>query len=292
MVTKDAGVYRSGSRGLLRYSALVPFFAFVAIFLLLPTLIVVIGAFEGVDGGFTLANFQRLAEPNTVDALLTSLWVSFLSALVGAIVGALVAYVLVIGGERSRFMQRIVTAMSSVLAQFGGVMLAFAFIATVGINGIGTQILASTFNYTLDPNWISSLPGLVTIYAYFQIPLMIIVFIPAVAGLRPQWREVVDNLGGSTWTYWSRVGVPLLLPAFTGSFLLLFANAFSAYATAAALFAQRSILLPLMIQGALRNEQDTTQNGFAQVLAFLMVIVVALVMSLYAWLQRQTSKWL
>lgn len=283
---------RSRLAGLLRHSASIPFFAYVAIFLFLPTLIVVIGAFRGVDGGFTLSNFSRLGEPNTVDSLLTSLWVSFLSALVGSIAGALVAYVLVIGGERSRIMYRIVTAVSSVLAQFGGVMLAFAFIATVGINGIATQFLAKSVGYTVDPTWISSLPGLVTIYAYFQIPLMIIVFVPAVAGLRPQWREVTENLGGSSWTYWHRVAGPLLWPSFAGSFLLLFANAFSAYATAAALFSQRSILLPLMIQGALRNEQDTSQNGFAQVLAFLMVVIVAIVMTGYAMLQRRTSRWL
>lgn len=264
----------------------------MAVFLLLPTLIVVVGAFRTADGGFTTANFSRLTEPNTVDALLTSLWVSFASALVGAVVGALVAHVLVIGGERSRIMRTIVTAVSSVLAQFGGVMLAFAFIATIGINGIGTQVIAKSLHKTVDPNWLSSLSGLVTIYSYFQIPLMIIVFVPAVAGLRPQWREVTENMGGSTWTYWSRVAGPLLWPAFAGSFLLLFANAFSAYATAAALFAQRSILVPLMIQGALRNEQDLTQTGFAQVLAFLMVVVVALVMTLYAWLQKRTSRWL
>lgn len=291
-MSNDTSARRRGPQGLLRHVAHLPFFAFVGVFLLLPTLIVIVGAFRGVDGGFTTENFKRLTEPNTIDALGTSLWVSLLSAIVGSVVGGLAAYVLVVGGERSKVMHRIVTAVSSVLAQFGGVMLAFAFIATVGINGIGTQLIAKAFGYTLDPNWISSLPGLVTIYAYFQIPLMIIVFVPAVAGLRPQWREVTENMGGTTWTYWSRVAGPLLWPAFAGSFLLLFANAFSAYATAAALFAQRSILLPLMIQGALRNEQDTSQNGFAQVIAFLMVIVVSLVMALYAWLQKRTSRWL
>jgi putative spermidine/putrescine transport system permease protein len=84
------------------------------------------------------------------------------------------------------------------------------------------------------------LPGLVLVYTYFQIPLMVIVFLPAVDGLRPQWREACESLGGSGWTYWRYVGFPILWPSLLGSTLLLFANAFSAYATAKALISQRA----------------------------------------------------
>lgn len=268
-----------------------PFLGYVAVFFLLPTLIVVFGAFRAPGGGVGTGNLSRLSEPNVVDALVTSLGVSFVSALIGSIVGAVAAYVLVANSTPNSWTYRVITSISSVLAQFGGVMLAFAFIATLGMNGLITKWLAA-IGITLDPNWLSTLPGLVTVYCYFQIPLMIIVFVPAVSGLRPQWREVTANLGGNTWTYWLRVAGPLLWPAWAGSFLLLFANAFSAFATAAALYSQRSILLPLMIQGALRNEQDLTQAGFAQTLALLMVVIVGVVMSLYAWLQRRTAKWL
>ncbi|MBV7362865.1 ABC transporter permease subunit [Actinomycetaceae bacterium TAE3-ERU4] len=267
-----------------------PFFLYVGIFLVTPACIVVWGAFSARDGSFTFDNLLKLTNPNTVSALFTSIGVSAASASIGAVVGSVCAYLLVtLHGDGLG--KRLMLALSSVLAQFGGVMLAFAFIATIGINGIGTQLLAAAFGYQIDPNWISSLPGLVVIYSYFQIPLMIIVFVPAVGAIRPQWREATANLGGSNWTYWSKVAGPILWPRFLGAFLLLFANAFSAYATAAALFAQRSILIPLMIQGALRNEQDPGQNGVAQALAMLMVIVVAVVMGLYSWIQKRTAKW-
>ncbi|MDD7542223.1 MAG: ABC transporter permease subunit [Mobiluncus porci] len=269
----------------------VPFFLYVAVFLLTPTLIVVIGAFTSATGGFTLMNLSKLGEPNTLSSLGTSVFVSVASALIGSIVGALACYALVSRSSQTGLVRRLINAVSSVLAQFGGVMLAFAFIATIGINGIGTQLLFAATGYQLDPNWLASLPGLVLIYCYFQIPLMIIVFLPAMNSLRPQWKEATVNLGGTTWDYWSKVAGPILWPRFLGAFLLLFANAFSAYATAAALFTQRAILLPLMIQGALRNEQDIGQNGFAQSLALLMVVVVALVMTGYAQLQKRTAQW-
>jgi ABC-type phosphate transport system permease subunit len=82
--------------------------------------------------------------------------------------------------------------------------------------------------------------GLMLVYLYFQIPLMLIVFLPAVEGIKPQWREATETLGGTTWTYWRRVAGPILLPSFIGAMLLLFTNAFSAYATAAALISAGS----------------------------------------------------
>ncbi|MCH4210119.1 ABC transporter permease [Bifidobacterium sp.] len=269
-----------------------PFFAYSACFLLVPTLIVVVGAFEAADGGLTLANFARLAERNTLISLGTLIAVSLVSALIGAIVGALAAYALVIGSRPNGIARRIITAISSTLAQFGGVMLAFAFIATFGINGVGTMLIKQLLGLTVNPNWLSSLPGLIMIYCYFQIPLMIIIFLPAVDSIRLQWREATENLGGSAWQYWTRVAGPILAPCFISALLLLFANAFSAYATAAALFSQRSILIPLMIQGVIRNELDANQQGFSQVLAFAMIVVMSLVMMASHAVEKRAGRWL
>ncbi len=121
---------------------------------------------------------------------------------------------------------------------------------------------------------------------------MVIVFLPALDGIRPQWREATESLGGSTWVYWRSVAGPILLPAFISSTLLLFANAFSAYATAAALISQSDPLLATQIRGALTNEVSVDNTNKAQVLALLMVVVVAIVMALYAWLSKRASRWL
>ena len=273
------------------FGVTIPFFAYTACFLLSPTVIVIVGAFQNADGGFTLNNFSKLFEANTIAAFATSILVSVISALIGAVVGALASYALVIGSKPNGLLRRMVGAISSVLAQFGGVMLAFAFIATIGINGVGTMLIHQLTGLTVNPDWLSSLPGLITIYCYFQIPLMIIIFLPAVDSIRPQWREACESLGGNTFQYWTRVAGPILAPRFISALLLLFASAFSASATAAALFSQRSILVPLMIQGAMRNEMDPNQQGFAQVLAFAMIIVVALVMMLSHAVEKRAGQW-
>jgi putative spermidine/putrescine transport system permease protein len=271
---------------------LLPFLAFLTIFLLIPTVTVLVGAFQDDQGGFSLDKVSKLADETPLNALRESLLLSFSSALVGAVLGALLAY-LILTAPPSSVLRRVVTSVCGVLAQFGGVTLAFAWIATLGFGGLLTNVLADTLG--TDPNGISQLyelPGLVLVYTYFQIPLMVIVFLPALEGLRPQWREAAVNLGATTWQYWTQVAFPLLRPAFLGSMLLLFANAFAAYATVAALVSQGAPITPLLIRTSLTSEIVLGQQNFAYALALEMVVVVAIVMSLYAWLLKRTSRWL
>jgi putative spermidine/putrescine transport system permease protein len=284
-----------GVRGVGRASSLlgtVPFFAYVAVFLIIPTLVVVIGAFTG-DGGFTVANVRALGEGYILDAFGRSLALSASTAVIGAVLGAVLAYALVTGSPGGP-LRRIVTAASGVLAQFGGVTLAFAFIATIGLSGFVTVFLRDHLGIDLYAGgvWLFDLPGLVLVYTYFQVPLMVIVFLPALDGIRPQWREATESLGGSTWQYWTRVAGPLLAPAFLGSTLLLFANAFSAYATAAALVSQGNPIVPLQIRGALTSEVVLGQQNLGKAMALGMVAVVAVVMTGYTLLQRRTARWL
>jgi putative spermidine/putrescine transport system permease protein len=271
----------------------VPFFAFVGVFLVIPTLVVAFGAFGGSGGGATFANLAALTDGFIVDAFVRSIVLSASTAVVGAVLGALLAYVLVTA-RPDGVIRRVVTSACGVLAQFGGVTLAFAFMATLGFSGSLTLFLQDRLGINIYSGgvWLYELPGLFLVYTYFQIPLMVIVFLPALDGIRPQWREATESLGGSTWYYWRRVAGPLLAPAFLGATLLLFANAFSAYATAAALVSQGNPIVPLQIRSALTSEVILGRENVGKAMALGMVVVVAIVMWLYALLQRRTSRWL
>jgi putative spermidine/putrescine transport system permease protein len=287
---------RVASRPRLRGAALLgtlPFFAYVTIFLIIPTLVVVFGAFAGDDGGVTLDNVKALKDSYILDAFGRSILLSVMSALVGAILGALLAYAIATA-KPGGVLRRVVTAAAGVLAQFGGVTLAFAFLATIGISGFVTVWLQTHLHFDIYSGgvWLFELPGLTLVYTYFQIPLMVIVFLPALDGIRPQWREANDSLGGTTWQYWTKVAGPLLAPAFLGSALLLFANAFSAYATAAALVSQGNPIVPLQIRSALTSEVVLGQANLGKAMALGMVIIVSIVMGLYTLLERRTAKWL
>lgn len=271
---------------------LLPFLLFVLVFLVVPTLTVVLGAFQDEDGRPTLGNLDALRSEAALTALRGSLILSASTALIGAVLGAVLAY-LIVSLPAHNLLRRSSLAISGVLAQFGGVVLAFAWIATIGPVGVVTQAMSDFFGADVyGSGWLFGLPGLVVVYSYFQVPLMVIVFAPAFDGLRPQWREAAVNLGANTWTYWRYVALPLLTPPFLGALLLLFANAFAAYATAAVLVSQGQPIVPLMIRQAITSEVLLGQANVGFALALEMIVVVSIVMGLYALLLRRTSRWM
>jgi putative spermidine/putrescine transport system permease protein len=276
----------------LTWLGVAPFFVFVGLFLLLPTGIIAAGSLGDKDGHLTLSNFTELQQAYIIKSFLNSAVISIASALVGALAGALLAYAVATGNPRGT-LRRIVTSASGVFAQFGGVTLVFAFLAAIGPVGL-LRVLLQDHGVDIFPNgvWLYDMSGLTLIYMYFQIPLMVLVFLPALDGIRPQWREATESLGGTTWHYWRYVAGPLLAPAFLGCTLLLFANAFSAYATAAVLLTQGGVILPLQISNLFTSETGQAQPGLAKALALAMIAIVTIVMLLYTLLQRRTSRWL
>ena len=292
--TRGAGGKPSRRRSAV-WLGLTPFSLYVLLFLLIPTVLAVGSGFFDKTGAFTWVNFQTLADPNVQGDLWASVWLSALTAVVGAILGALVCFAL-LGTSPTGWLRTVVDSVSSVLAQFGGVMLAFAFIVTIGQQGFITQLIFGQDGNNLFDTFGNNGPllyqvaGLTVVYLYFQVPLMVIVFMPAMEGLKKTWGEANATLGGTRFTYWTRIAFPILAPAFFGSMVLLFANAFSSYATAAALISQGGIF-PLDIKGALTSETVVGEQNTAGVLALTMVAIMVVVMIVYSLLERRASRW-
>lgn len=276
----------------MKWLGLTPFALYVIVFLAVPTVLAIGTGFIDSDGAFTLENIAALGEPTVLRSFWASIWISALTAGVGAIVGGLLSLALA-GAKPGGVLRRIVDSASSVLAQFGGVMLAFAFIATIGIQGLVTVLLRDRLGIDIfeDGVWLYQLPGLILPYLYFQIPLMIIVFLPALEGLRVEWAEANATLGGGNFTYWRRIAGPVLAPSFLGSLLLLFANSFSSYATAAALISQGAQIVPLQIRSALIAETGASRANTAGAFALGMIVVMIVVMIGYSALQRRAERW-
>jgi len=275
------------------YLGVLPFFIFTSIFLLYPTLSVINGAFRDEKGVFNPGKISELIKaPAVKNAFNNSLEISFKTAVLGAILGGLFAWALSSGKPGGVF-YRISVAISSVLAQFGGVMLTFAFLATFGFNGVVSSIAVKLApdSFLAQSSWLYTINGLAVVYTFFQIPLMVLVFLPTIENMKPQWREASDSLGGSALEYWRRVGIPVLTPSFFGAMLLLFVNSFSAYATAATLINMSDFLTPLQIGNALSSEVGGANPQEAKALSMFMVVVVIIAMAIYAQIRRRVSRW-
>ncbi|OYV66899.1 MAG: ABC transporter permease, partial [Acidiphilium sp. 37-67-22] len=254
---------KAGELGGLTLAFVGPLVVYVIAFLVLPTLMLLAEAFSGKHG-LTLKYVAALGQGQTVIAFRNSIVLSALAALVGVTAGGIAASLVLRPGV-PRGVRSLVTSFSAVAANFAGVPLAFAFIATLGSLGIITVWLKSAGIDLYGMGFsLYSLPGLVLVYAYFQIPLMIIVFTPALEALRREWREAAENLGASAFDYWRHVGLPILLPSLLSAFILLFGNAFSAYATPYALTSGIVALVPVEISNVLSgNVMISQQTGAA-----------------------------
>ena len=274
------------------YLGVLPFLLFSGLFLLYPTWNVISGAVKDNNKFSSTVLMEVFNSPVARHAFANSLELSAKTAIVGAILGGLFAWAIVTGNPGGVF-YKVSVALSSVLAQFGGVMLTFAFLATFGFNGLvstlAVKFLPNTF--LADSTWLYGMTGLSVLYTFFQIPLMVLVFLPTLENLKPQWREASDALGGKAYEYWLRIGIPILTPSFAGAALLLFVNSFSAYATANTLINLSDFLTPLEIATALTSETGGSNPAEAKSLSLFMVIVVIIVMGLYALLRRKVSKW-
>jgi putative spermidine/putrescine transport system permease protein len=270
---------------------LVPFFLFIFFFLVLPSLSLFIGSFQNQAGQFTLENIRGLFTPSIMAAYSISIRVSLATAVGGGIFGFLLAYAAVIGGL-PRPVRTILMTFSGVASNFAGVPLAFAFISTLGrmglitvfLKGIGIDVYDMGFN--LYSFW-----GLSVTYMYFQFPLMVLIITPALEGLKKEWREGAENLGANTFQYWRYIAMPVLLPSLLGCMILLFGNAFGAYATALSLTGGLLNLVTILIGSQIKGDVLHNPNlGYA--LALGMVFIMALSMSIYYPLQRKSERWL
>lgn len=283
---------RGWSYTLTSWLGLVPFLLFCLLFEVLPAIMIIQGSFaDNNTGAFTFNNFQRVVSlSSNLHAFGTSIAISAVTALIGGVLGGLAAYG--VYTLRTSWLRNLLIGFSSIAANFAGVPLAFAFVATLGVTGFVTVGFLKIFHIDLYSLGFSIYYfwGLVIVYVYFQLPLMILLTLPALNGLRPEWREAATNLGASSFTYWRRVGLPILMPSLIAATMLLFANSFGAFATAFALAQGNINLVPILINFVV-NGNVIVDFGLGNALAVGMIIVLLVAVTIYTIMLRRVNTW-
>jgi putative spermidine/putrescine transport system permease protein len=267
-----------------------PLLAIIGYFFLFPIGRLIYVSFMSNENTFTLDNFRTTMQEPYRSGFINSIKIGLFSAAIAALPGAIAAYFIESRGPVK--LRRTISVMSGVLANTGGVPLAFMFYAALGIQGQLTKVL-KFFGWDIYAGRFSlaTFLGLLIVYLYFQLPLMVIVFSPAIVALRREWSEAARNLGASQLNYWIKIGIPLLFPSFIASFLLLFASGFSAYATANALTIGDIALTPLQIGGLLDGNVSAAQLNLGKALGVVMIVISAFAVIPYLAIQRRTARW-
>jgi len=279
-------------RWLRRVSGVVPFGAYIALGMVIPMIAVIVGAFQNPDnGGFTLANIRAATHGTYLHGYWESILLAIWASILPGIIGLLIAYA-IFTAKRASVLRQLVITTSGVFANFGGVPLAFLFIASLGGGGLLTGWIQDVLPHSWDGSQLYTLIGVVLVYMYFQIPLMVLIILPGLEALRQSWREAAENLGAGSWQYWRYVGGPVLLPSFTGALLLLFGSSLSAYATAEAMTSGTIPLTPIQIGSFLNGNVLPGEVNFGKALSLGLVLIIAVAMLFYVLMQRRSARWL
>src|SRR5690349_10389882 len=269
--------------------AFAPFLIFCAMFELIPTVALLLGSVGGVERHsfewiakvFTNPTFQR--------SITNSLLLAVTSSLLGAILGTAIGYA--VTRTRHDRVRRALVTLASLSSNAGGISLGFAFITILGSAGMIT-ILLRQFGIDLMSFFsIYTVVGLIVVYLYFQVPLMIVLMLPAFTALKADWSEASASLGGTGRDFWRRVGVPVLMPSIVAGTVLLFVSSMGAYATAQALIGSRINLMTIQIS-ILRRGEILYQPAQADAMAAVLLAMVALSVLAYHLIQRRAQRWI
>ena len=268
---------------------LVPFLLFCLAFEIIPVILLLKDSLVAKNGVLTLVNFKDALAPLYIKSFINSIKLSSLTAFIGTILGLVIGYSIYRWpGKRG---QDILITLSDVTTNFAGAPLAFAFIIVLGSNGVITQLLLHYFNLKIYPDFsVYSFSGLTLAYVYFQLPLMVLLIIPAFAGLKKEWRESSCNLGANTIQYWWNIGLPILAPSLIAGFTLLFANAFGAYATAYTLTGSRLSLVTLQIGFTITGEV-LHDPGIGQAMAVISLFIMGTSIAIYHIATSRARRW-
>jgi putative spermidine/putrescine transport system permease protein len=268
---------------------LAPILLFCLIFEIVPVMLLIQGSLSNKAGEFTLVNYRTIGSPLYIRSFWNSIRLSAITAFLGTILGLLVGYA--IFRLPSRRVRETLIALSDVTTNFAGAPLAFAFIVVLGSSGVVTLALLQYFGVKIYPTFsIYSFSGLIVAYLYFQLPLMVLLAIPAFRGLSPEWWEAAQGLGSSNLYYWRRIGIPVLMPSLIAGFVLLFANAFGAYATAFTLAGTKLLLVTIQIGFTITGEV-LHDPGLGNAMATLSLLIMGICIFLYQWLTARARRW-
>lgn len=250
--------------------------AFLALFFIfLPIADMIKLGFTTPDiGGFTFDNYKTIFTDSVYQtATINSIYLSFWSALIGLAISFFVAYAVNEVGKKAY--NRAMSVLNMV-SNFAGLPLYFAFTVILGNSGL---IILALREIGIDLGSVFKLystDGLMAMFIYFQIPLGSLMLVPAFQAVKPEWKEAAELLEASPSKFWTRVGIPVLLPSLLDTFGLLFANAITAYSTVILLVTTNIPLLPVKITTMFTGEMKM-QREMGSALTLWMMCLMLLV---------------
>ena len=260
----------------------VPYVVWMALFVVAPIVIMVVYAFAGSDGGFTLDNFVQMGGYAAVFG--RSFKLALIATAICLLMGYPVAYLLSREGESFR-RTAMVLIMLPMWMNF--LLRTYSWMTILENNGLLNQLLQklgiiALYNHLTGSNleyftMIDTQGAVVLGMVYNYLPFMILPIYSVICKLDHSLLEAARDLGANTLTVFRKVILPLSLPGVLSGITMVFVPSVSTFAISRMLGGGTELLLGDLIERQFLGGSYDPQLGAAISLVMMVIVVVCMV---------------
>ena len=259
----------------------VPYVVWMALFVVAPIVIMVVYAFAGSDGGFTLDNFVQMGGYAAVFG--RSFKLALIATAICLLMGYPVAYLLSREGESFR-RTAMVLIMLPMWMNF--LLRTYSWMTILENNGLLNQLLQklgiiALYNHLTGSNleyftMIGTQGAVVLGMVYNYLPFMILPIYSVLVKLDHSLIEAARDLGASSVQVFRKVILPLSLPGVLSGITMVFVPSVSTFAISRMLGGGTELLLGDLIERQFLGGAYNPQLGAAISLVMMLIVVVCM----------------
>ncbi|MBQ7407791.1 MAG: ABC transporter permease [Clostridia bacterium] len=243
----------------------IPYAVFLAVFVILPLILIVYYAFTDANGAFTLSNFTNFFKsPTNVTILIRSFGIAFLSTVLCLVIGYPVAYLL----ARSNLKK-------------SGVLL-MLFVLPMWINFVLRTAAMKELLYFLGMYESGKLHYLNTVIGmvYDYLPVTILPLYTVIQKLDKNVLEASSDLGAKPLYTFINTTLPLSMPGIVSAITMVFLPSTTSYVISDTLGNSKVTIIGKLIENKFNSgAADSWQAGSAIALVLLLLIFVTMFIS-------------
>ena len=231
----------------------IPYVVFMAIFVVLPLLLVMVYAFQDGSGHFTLANITRFfSDSDALGTFAVSIEVAIENTLICILLGYPAAWILANKDLNKSAVTIILFIMPMWINALMRTLATAQLFTMLGITlGKGTLLFGMVYDY---------------------LPFMIYPIYNVLNKMDKSYSEAAQDLGATPWQVFWKVTVPLSMPGVSSGILMVFMPTVSTFAISEFLTNNKIKLFGTIIQ----ENINSSMWNYGAALAFIMLIIIGI----------------
>ena len=246
-----------------------PYVGWMGLFVVAPILIITLYAFTTDDGGFTLSNFQDMAQYTSAFGR------SFLLAAIATVVCLLIGYPLAyLLARESGWLHRMANMLIMLPMWMNFLLRTYSWKFLLERHGLINTLLGLL---GLGPFQMIDTQGAIVLgMVYNFLPYMVLPIFSVIEKIDPKVIEAAQDLGADSITVFRRVILPLSLPGVLSGITMVFIPSVSTFAISRLLGGSKTLLLGNLIDMQFLGSAYIPHLGSAISLVMMVIVMVCM----------------